>query len=123
METPLPVRYTLVTYIWRKILPSYREGNARGQFTPPTPLPQQLQLGVSAACSLRITDDVAQWAACGQLATCVLRFRLTECTERDQLRFALNSKVLPMGQPVMRQINQMYKMVMPRYRVFGQCEF
>ena len=89
---------------------------------PPTPLPIAITPANDnvAQCFLRITDDVAAYAECGQLASCLLRVRLTQCTERDELSFSLNGCALPMQAPVLRRVNAMYRMVMPRYRVFGQ---
>lgn len=83
----------------------------------------KMQLPVTLAESTRaevrfpVADDPARWAKVGRLHEVLLRVRLTDTTELDRYEFRFNGRVLdPAGN---RRINETYKMVSPRYRVFG----
>ena len=77
-------------------------------------LPQAL--APYAHVSLDISDDLAKYAAVGQLHSVVLRFRVSGATELDRLRFTLNGKDLPQEPACLRRINELYRMTAPRYR-------
>ena len=77
-------------------------------------LPQAL--APYAHVSLDISDDLAKYAAVGQLHSVVLRFRVSGATELDRLRFTLNGKDLPQEPTCLRRINELYRMTAPRYR-------
>ena len=83
----------------------------------PVQLPVELALKKPAPIHLKISDDLPRWDKVGRVHEVLLRLRLVETTERDQLRFRLNGKELP--DALLRKINQLYTMEAPRYRVSG----
>ena len=83
----------------------------------PVQLPVELELKKPAQIHLKISDDLPRWDKVGRVHEVLLRLRLVETTERDQLCFRLNGKELP--DALLRKINQLYIMEAPRYRVGG----
>ena len=77
-------------------------------------LPAKLEMNRPVGVQLEITDDLARWDAVGRVHDVVLRLRVMNTTELDQLNFRLNGEVLP--DTALRKINQMYRMSAPRYR-------
>jgi hypothetical protein len=67
---------------------------------------------------LTISDDLPRWDQVGRVHEVLMRVRITSATELDRLSFKLNGMDLPSS--LMRQINRMYAMSAPRYRMFGQ---
>lgn len=80
-------------------------------------LPKDLKLNEPARVEFSISDDLPRWNKAGRVHEVLLRFRVAETTELDELRFSLNGRVLP--DALRRKINRMYLMNAPRYRVFG----
>ena len=81
-------------------------------------LPASLEVGRPVPIELTISDDLLRWDQAGRVHEVLLRVRITSATELDRLGFKLNGVDLPSS--LMRQINQMYAMSAPRYRVSGQ---
>ncbi|MSO23007.1 MAG: hypothetical protein EXQ58_07095 [Acidobacteria bacterium] len=80
-------------------------------------LPKDLKLNQPAKVEFTISDDLPRWNKAGRVHEVLLRFRVVDTTELDELKFSLNGQPLPADR--LRKINQMYKMNAPRYRVFG----
>jgi hypothetical protein len=80
-------------------------------------LPKDLKLNEPARVEFTISDDLPRWNKSGRVHEVLLRFRVVETTELDELKFSLNGKPLP--DALRRKINRMYTMNAPRYRVFG----
>ena len=80
-------------------------------------LPADLKLNKPVRVEWTITDDLPRWSKVGRVHEVLLRLRLVNTTELDRLSFRFNGKLLP--DSLLRKINRMYKMVAPRYRVFG----
>lgn len=80
-------------------------------------LPKTLAEGRISTVTFPVADDVRRWAKVGRVHEVLLRVRLTNTTELDRYEFRFNGKPLrPEGD---RRINETYKMMAPRYRVFG----
>ena len=77
-------------------------------------LPAYLQKGHKASITLSVSDDLRRWAKVGRVHEVLLRVRVMEHTERDQLKFYLNGRELPAD--LLRKINELYRMSAPRYR-------
>ncbi len=80
-------------------------------------LPAELKVNAPAAVEWPVTDDLPRWAKAGRVHEVLLRARITNTSELDQLTFRFNGRPLP--PETLRKINEMYKMQAPRYRVFG----
>jgi hypothetical protein len=96
-----------------------------GRFGIPDPgpglvvqLPLDLAVNVPATVRFEISDDLPRWDKVGRVHEVLLRVRVENTTEIERLRFKLNGKELP-GTSV-RKINEIYRLVAPRYRV-GSC--
>jgi len=61
-----------------------------------------------------ITDDLPRWSAVGRIHKVLLRIRIMNTTEIDQLTFTLNGQPIP--DRLKRVLNEMYRMNAPRYR-------
>ena len=83
--------------------------------SPSTPLPAELKVNRPVKVDLPIADDLPRWDAQKRVHEVLLRIRLTNNTELDQVVFKLNGKVLPQSQA--RKINHLYRMHAPRFRV------
>ena len=81
-------------------------------------LPQSLEVSQTVTVNFRMSDDLNRWNSMKRLHEIILRIRIDGYTEQDSLKFALNVKKLP--ESLLRQINRMYMMSAPRYRVGGQ---
>ena len=77
-------------------------------------LPVDLNVGAPARVNLSISDDLPRWDKVGRVHEVMLRLRIMNTTELDQLTVRLNGKVLP--ESLLRKINEMYRMSAPRYR-------
>ena len=101
-------------------LPTDTDRPSRPVIPPGTldPLPAELHVGRSVSLRLTVSDDLPRWDAMGRVHEVLLRVRVVGYTEQDALAFAFNGKVLPSS--ALRQINRMYMMSAPRYRVGGQ---
>ena len=97
------------------------EGSASAQQAVPpmvnNALPLELAQGEQAWVAFIVSDDLKKWDRAERVDEVILRLRVTETTERDQLRFVFNGRELPKS--MLRRVNQMYAMQAPRYRVFG----
>ena len=80
-------------------------------------LPVDLKVDQPVTVEWTITDDLPKWKNTGRVHEVLLRMRVVNTTELDQLTFRLNGHALP--DSLLRKINEMYKMRSPRYRVFG----
>ena len=80
-------------------------------------LPADLEAKKPVEIHFAVSDDLPRWHKVGRVHEVLLRVRVQETTERDQLRFRLNGKELPAA--LLRKINRMYMMNSPRYRVGG----
>lgn len=83
----------------------------------PAPLPIELKENRPVKVDLPIADDLPRWDAQKRVHEVLLRIRLANNTEIDQVVFKLNSKELPQSQA--RKINHIYRMHAPRFRVNG----
>jgi len=81
-------------------------------------LPATLKVDKPQKVWFKISDDLMRWREVGRVHEVLLRIRISNTTERDQIRFHLNSKELP--ETLLRKINEMYRMSSPRYRT-GSC--
>ena len=81
----------------------------------PIPLPIELKTNRPASFELPIADDLPRWDRQQRVHEVLLRIRLTNHTELDQVTFRLNGKVLPESR--VRKINHLYRMHAPRFRV------
>lgn len=96
-------------------------------------LPAALELNKPTTVHFHISDDLPRWDKVGRVHEVLLRIRVMNTTESDQLRFRLNGVELPdcrhrgRGRPgpqaetpaqatTLRKINEMYRMQSPRYR-------
>ena len=77
-------------------------------------LPVPLELDTPISIPFRISDDLCRWDSTGRVHEVLLRVRIMNTTELDDLRFHLNGTVLP--DKSLRRINQIYQMQSPRYR-------
>ena len=77
-------------------------------------LPADLHPGNPARLDLTISDDLERWHKVGRVHEVLLRFRVMNTTELDELTFRLNDKALPDSS--LRTLNEMYRMSQPRYR-------
>ncbi|HCL30601.1 MAG TPA: hypothetical protein DIC52_19500 [Candidatus Latescibacteria bacterium] len=82
------------------------------------PLPLAISDGESVSAPLVVSDDLAHWQEQGRVHEVILRLRLENVTESDELRFRLNGTELPVA--ALRRINEMYRMNAPRFRT-GSC--
>lgn len=80
-------------------------------------LPAELKVNEPVTVEWPVTDDLPRWAKTGRVHEVLLRVRITNTSELDQLAFRFNGRTLP--QETLRKINETYKMHSPRYRVFG----
>ena len=88
-----------------------------GRFSSPeltSQLPADLEVNVPAQLEFTISDDLPRWERVGRVHEVLLRVRIMNTTENDQIRFQLNSIELPTH--LLRKINEMYRMRAPRYR-------
>lgn len=81
-------------------------------------LPADLGIDETVRVDFPVSDDLARWDGAGRVHEVLLRVRVVGYTEMDSLSFAFNGKPLP--STLMREINRMYMMTAPRYRVGGQ---
>ena len=79
------------------------------------PLPAPMEVGRPTRVAFHISDDLQRWHSAGRIHEVLLRVRVNNVSELDQIDFALNGKPLPADR--LRRINQMYRMRAPRYRV------
>ncbi len=77
-------------------------------------LPADLTVGKPTEVELAVSDDLPRWARDGRVHEVLLRLRINNTTELDELRFRFNGKRLP--DSMLRKINEMYRMSAPRYR-------
>ena len=77
-------------------------------------LPVTLGTNKMSEIKFQITDDLALWNQKGRLHEALLRIRVMNTVETDQLSFHLNDIELPNS--LLRKINQTYRMQSPRYR-------
>jgi len=77
-------------------------------------LPADLKVNEPVRVAWAIADDLARWDRSGRVYELLLRVRVMNTTELDELHFRLNGELLP--DSLLRKINQMYRMVAPRYR-------
>jgi len=82
------------------------------------PLPQGLAEGESVTAPLVVSDNLEHWGGRGRVHEVILRLRLENITETDELNFRLNGTALPASG--LRRINEMYRMNAPRFRT-GSC--
>ncbi|MBI82135.1 MAG: hypothetical protein CMJ81_02975 [Planctomycetaceae bacterium] len=94
-----------------------REAPARIDVGLVRPLPRPLTVDRPVKVEWSVSDDLTRWQKAGRVHRVLLRVRLTDGTETDQVSFTLNGKRLP--ESLLRKINHVYKMRSPRYRVFG----
>jgi hypothetical protein len=78
-------------------------------------LPADLEVNRPVQLELTISDDLVRWDKVGRVHEVLLRFRVHNTTELDQISFRLNGQPLP--DSCLRIINQLYRMQAPRYRV------
>jgi hypothetical protein len=78
-------------------------------------LPVKLTVNQPANVEFTVTDDLERWDKVGRVHQVLLRLRVRNSTELDQLSFRLNGKPLPDSS--LRKINALYRMEAPRYRV------
>ena len=77
-------------------------------------LPAALEVDKPTQVRLKISDDLSRWDKVGRVHQVLLRVRIMNTTEKDQLRFQLNGVELP--NELLRKLNEMYRMTAPRYR-------
>ena len=77
-------------------------------------LPANLEEGETVNLPFTISDDLPRWGAVGRIHDVLLRIRIMNTTEADQLTFTLNGQPIP--DQLKRVINEMYRMKAPRYR-------
>ena len=77
-------------------------------------LPAPLLPGKPVDVELPVADDLPHWHQRGRVHEVILRVRLTNITEMDQVRFELNGQDLPAE--CLRRIDETYRMQAPRYR-------
>ena len=95
----------------------YHIPTVAGRFSNPeltSQLPADLAVNVPVQLALTISDDLPRWEQVGRVHEVLLRVRIMNTTEIDQLRFQLNGVELPTH--LLRKINEMYRMRAPRYR-------
>ena len=95
----------------------YHIPTVTGRFPSPeltSQLPADLDPNVSVALEFTISDDLPRWERVGRVHEVLLRVRIMNTTENDQLQFQLNGVELPAH--LLRKINEMYRMRAPRYR-------
>ena len=88
-----------------------------GRFSSPeltSQLPTDLEPSVPVQLEFTISDDLPRWERVGRVHEVLLRVRIMNTTENDQIRFQLNGIELPTH--LLRKINEMYRMRAPRYR-------
>ena len=78
-------------------------------------LPADLTVNQPVKMQMTVSDDLLRWHKDGRVHEVLLRARMINSTELDRFSFRLNGKALP--QSGLRKINQLYRMVAPRYRV------
>ena len=79
------------------------------------PLPVELKENRPVKFELPIADDLPRWDKQKRVHEVLLRIRLTDSTELDQVTFKFNGTELPQSQA--RKINHLYRMHAPRFRV------
>ena len=77
-------------------------------------LPVDLEVNDPIQVRFTISDDLPRWHEVGRVHEVLLRVRIMNTTELDRLRFRLNGEELP--SPLLRKLNEMYRMTAPRYR-------
>jgi hypothetical protein len=82
---------------------------------PPIPLPVDLKAHQPVRLELPVADDLPRWDRQKRVHEVLLRIRLANNTELDQVTFRFNGKVLPESH--LRRINHLYRMHAPRFRV------
>lgn len=91
-----------------------------GRYPKPDPalqLPRDLKVNEPVKVEWSIADDLPRWHKRGRVHKVLLRMRVLNTNELDQLSFRLNGNTLP--DSLLRKINETYKLKAPRYRVFG----
>ena len=78
-------------------------------------LPVDLKVNQAVHLEMSINDELHRWQKAGRVKEVLLRVRITNSTELDQLNFRLNGKTL--SESLLRKINQLYRMTAPRYRI------
>ena len=85
---------------------------------PPEPgttqLPADLEVGKPVELGFTISDDLHRWGQMGRVHGVLLRLRVMQTSELDRLSFKLNDTELP--ENLLRKINEMYRLRLPRYR-------
>ena len=84
---------------------------------PPMLLPQKLEVKKPIRFNLPISDDLNHWEEVKRLHKILLRFRIMNTNQVDQITFRLNEKNLPTSS--LRKINQIYRMSVPNNSGFG----
>ena len=79
-----------------------------------THLPTALAPDRPAVLEMRVSDDLHRWDRDGRVHEVLLRVRVMNVNERNRIRLTLNGKEVP--QSLLRSINQIYRMIAPRYR-------
>ena len=88
-------------------------------------LPAALELNKPTTVHFHTSDDLPRWDKVGRIHEVLLRIRVMNITESDQLCFRLNGMELPdyrhrglgaVQATTRRKINEMYRMQAPRYR-------
>ena len=79
------------------------------------PLPVDLNLGEPVGLDLTISDDLPRWDRVGRVHELLLRVRVTQTTEVDQISLKLNGEELP--ETLLRKINRQAFWTAPRYVV------
>ena len=79
-------------------------------------LPAALKVGQTVTTNFDVSDDLEHWDGMDRVHEVLLRIRVVGYTEENVLQFTLNGNSLQ----VTREINKMYMMSSPRYRIGGQ---
>ena len=99
--------YYVLTETGRNPQPAGEPGTTRQ-------LPRNLEENKPVEIDIQISDDLRRWDRVGRVHEVLLRVRIMNTTEIDQLRFELNGVEFP--DRLLRKINQIYRMHAPRYR-------
>ena len=73
-------------------------------------------MGQTVRTNFDVSDDLEHWDGMDRVHEVLLRIRVVGYTEENVLQFTLNGNSLQ----VTREINKMYMMSSPRYRIGGQ---
>ena len=77
-------------------------------------LPAALEEQKPVDLNFQVSDNLSELQKTGRVHEVILRIRVMNATERDNLSFSLNEQELP--ESILRKINEMYRMHAPRYR-------